>query len=127
LDNRQILGAFADVDDVRKLRLEVDNAWRTLRTRLEEVKDTLPFAEQLLQYGVGINEVLAFKLAVDEKADMESISRGAAAYKVIEEIRDYSQLGGLKKEQNRLQQQIFMSNMIMATRQQALCSKWALD
>jgi hypothetical protein len=56
----------------------------------------LPFAEQLLQYGVGINEVLAFMLAVDEKADMESISRGAAAYKVIEEIRDYSQSGGLK-------------------------------
>jgi len=36
--------------------------------------------------------------------------------------RDYSQLGGLKKEQDRLQQQIFMSNMIMTTRQQALVS-----
>jgi hypothetical protein len=117
-----ILDTFADVDDVRKLRLEVDNEWRTLKTRLEEVKDTLPFAEQLLQYEVGINEVLAIKLAVDEKADMENISRGAAAYKVIEEIRDYSQLGGLKKEQDRLQQQIFMSNMIMTTRQQALVS-----
>ena len=47
-------------------------------------------------------------VAVDEKADMERTSRGAAAYKVIEEIRDYSQLGGgLKKELERLQQQIF--------------------
>jgi len=92
-------------------------------THLEgTVKDTLPFAEQLLQYGVSINEVLAFMLAVDEKADMEGISRGAAAYKVIEEIRDYSQLGGLKKEHDRLQQQIFISNMIMTTRQQALVS-----
>ena len=52
---------------------------------------------------------------------MESIS-GAAAYKVIKEIRDYSQLGGLRKQQDRLQQQIFMSNMIMTTRQQALVS-----
>jgi len=78
--------------------------------------------EQLLQYGVGNSEVLAFMLTVDEKADMESISRGAAAYKVIEEILDYSQLGGLKKEQDRLQQQIFMSKMIMTTRQQALVS-----
>jgi hypothetical protein len=58
---------------------------------------------------------------------MECISRGAAAYKVIEEIRDYSQLGGLKKEQDRLQQQIFMSNMIMATRQQALVSLMRLQ
>lgn len=66
-------------------------------------------------------------LAVDEKADMESISRGAATYKVIEEIRDYSQLGGLKKEQDRLQQQIFLSNMIMTTRQQALVSLMRLQ
>lgn len=48
-DCAKILDAFADVEDVRKLRLEVDNAWRTLRARLEEVKDTLPLAEQLLQ------------------------------------------------------------------------------
>ena len=87
----------------------------------------MPFAEQLLQYGIGINEVLAFKLAVDEKADNESISRGAAAYKVIEELRDYSQLGGLKKEQNRLQQQLFISNMIMATRQQTFASLMRLQ
>jgi hypothetical protein len=77
-DCAKILATFADVDDVRKLRLEVDNAWRTLKTRLEEVKDTLLLAEQLLQCGVGISEALAFMLAVDEKADMESISRGAA-------------------------------------------------
>jgi hypothetical protein len=95
-----------------------DHDRQNLEARLEVVKDTLPYAEQLLQYGVGISEVLAFMLAVEEKADMERISRGAAAYKVIEELRDYSQLGGLKKEQNRLQQQIFMSNVIVASRQQ---------
>jgi hypothetical protein len=66
-------------------------------------------------------------LAVDEKADMERSSRGAAAYRVIEEIRYYSQLGGLKKELERLQQQIFMPNMIMATRQQALVSLMLLQ
>ena len=66
-------------------------------------------------------------MTVDEKIDMESISRGVAAYKVIEKIRDYSHLGGLKKEQNRLQQQIFMSNMIMTTRQQALVSLMRLQ
>jgi hypothetical protein len=96
-DCSKLLSAFADIEDTKKLRQEVDHDRQNLEARLEEVKDTLPLAEQLLQYGVGINEVLAFNLAVDEKADMERTSRGAAAYKVIEEIRDYSQLGGLKK------------------------------
>ena len=86
------------------------------------MKETLPLAQQLLQCDVVNSEVLAFMSLVDEKAEMERTSRGAAAYKVIEEIQDYSQLGLLKKEQDRLQQQIFMSNMIMASRQQALIS-----
>jgi len=75
------------IDDIKKLRLEVDNAWRRLKARVE----------QLLQYDIGISQVLSFMSAVDEKADMERTSRGAAAYKVIEDIQDYSQLDGLKK------------------------------
>ena len=126
-DCAKILNAFADIEDTKRLRQEVDHDRQNLEARLEEVKNTLPFAEQLLQYRVGISEVLAFKLAVDEKADMERTSRGAAAYNVIEEIREYSQLGGLKKEQDRLQRQIFMSNLIMTTRQQALVSLMRLQ
>ena len=53
---------------------------------------------------------------------MERVSPDRAAYKVVEEIRDYSQLGGLKKEQDRLQQQIYMFNAFMANRQAALMS-----
>ncbi|MGA9151326.1 MAG: hypothetical protein WBZ36_12175 [Candidatus Nitrosopolaris sp.] len=93
-----------------------------MRTRSEEVKESLPLAEQHLQCGVGISEVLAFMSLVDEKAEMGRISRGEAAYKVIEDIRDYSQLGLLKKEQDRPQQQIFTYNMFMATRQAVLTS-----
>jgi hypothetical protein len=126
-DCAKILSACADIEDTKRLRQEVDHDRQNLEARLEEVKDTLPLAEQLLQYGIGINEVIAFKLAVDEKAYMENIPRWTAAFKVIEEIRDYSQLGGLKKEQNRLQQQIFMLNMIMTTRQQAFVSLMRLQ
>ena len=45
-----------------------------------------------------------------------------AAYKVVEDIRDYSQLGGLKKEYYRVQQQIYMFNAFMANKQTALMS-----
>lgn len=60
--------------------------------------------------------------AVYEKADVESMPPDTAAYKVVEDIRDYSRLGGLKKERYRLQQQIYMFNMLMANQQQALMS-----
>ena len=52
----------------------------------------------LLRLNIGMGEILALHSAVYEKADMERIPPDTAAYKVVEEIRDYSQLGGLKKE-----------------------------
>ena len=76
---------------------------------------------------MGISELLAFHSAVYEKADMERIPLDTAAYKIVEDIQYYSKLGGLKKERERLQQQIFMSNMIMTTRQQALVSLMRLQ
>jgi hypothetical protein len=36
------------------------------------------------------------------------------AYKIVEDIRDYSQLGGLENKQDRLQQQFYMFNAFMA-------------
>jgi hypothetical protein len=84
-------------------------------------------AAQRPRLNVGIGELLAFHSAVYEKSDMERIPPDTAAYKVVEDIRDHLQLGLLKKEQDRLQQQIFMSNMIMVSRQQALVSLMRLQ
>ena len=81
------------------------------------MKDVLPLAEQITQLNMGVGELLAFHCAVYEKADMEKIPLDTAAYKIVEDIQHYSQLGGLKKEQDRLQQQISMSQMLMASRQ----------
>ena len=51
---------------------------------------------------MGIGELLAFHSAVYEKADMERIPLDKAAYKIVEDIQHYSQLGGLNKEQENL-------------------------
>jgi len=83
------------------------------------VKDVLPLDEQITQLKIGVGELLAFHCAVYEKADMEKIPLDTG-YKIVEDIRDYSQLGGLKHEQNRLQQQIFMSQMFIGSRQATL-------
>ena len=102
------------------------NGW-FFEARLAAVKDVLPLAEQITWLKIGIGELLTFHSAVYEKAEMERIPLDTAAYKIVEDIRDYSQLGLLKKEQDRLQKQIFMSNMIMTTRQQTLVSLMRLQ
>ena len=107
--------------------MDLDEKRLAFEAKLATVQDVLPLAEQITQLKMGIGELLAFHSAVYEKADMERIPLDTAAYKIVEDIQYYSQLGGLKKEQDRLQQQIFMSNTIMTTRQQAFVSLMRLQ
>jgi predicted RNase H-like nuclease (RuvC/YqgF family) len=109
-----VIAGYANMETLRKERMELDEERRAFEARIATVKDVLPLAEQITRLKMGIGELLAFHSAVYEKADMERIPLDTAAYKIVEDIRDYSQLGGLKKEQARLQQQIFMSQMLMA-------------
>jgi hypothetical protein len=121
-DAKRIVAEFSNRLSMKKERWEINNDRRRLEDRITKVKDVLPLAKQIMRFNIGIGELLAFHSTVYEKVDMERIPPDTAAYKVVEEIRDYSQLGGLKKEINRLQQQIFMFNAFMANKQTALMS-----
>ena len=116
----EVIAGYANMQTLRKERIELEIERRKLEDRIMDCKDVLPLGEQIMRLKIGIGELLAFHSAVYEKADMERTPVDTAAYKIVEDIRDYSQLGGLKHEQNRLQQQILMLNMFMASRQAAL-------
>jgi hypothetical protein len=118
----EVIAGYENMEALRKERMELDEERLAFEAKLATVKDVLPLAEQIMQLKMGIGELLAFHSAVYEKADMERIPLHTAAYKIVEDIQHYSQLGGLKKEQDRLQQQIFTSTMIMTTRQQEFVS-----
>jgi predicted RNase H-like nuclease (RuvC/YqgF family) len=117
---KEVIAGYANMETLRKERMKLDEERRAFETRLTTVNNVLPLAEQITRLNIGVGELLAFHCAVYEKADMEKIPLETAAYKIVEDIRNYSQLGGLKHEQNRLQQQIFMSQMFIGSRQATL-------
>ena len=120
------MAEFSVRRSMKKERREIENDRRRLEDMIIKVKDVLPLAEQIMRLKVGIGELLAFH-STYEKADMERIPPDTAAYKVVEDIRDYSQLGGLKKEQDRVQQQIYMFNTFVANKQQAIMALFRLQ
>jgi hypothetical protein len=109
-NDKRIMAEFSVRRSLKKERLDIEFNRHILEGRIKKVKDVLPLAEQLIRFRIGIGEVLAFHSAVFEKADVEKIPLDAAAYKIAQDIRDYRQIGGLKQEQNKITQQIFMRN-----------------
>jgi hypothetical protein len=72
--------------------------------------------------GIGVDKLLPFSLAVNEKARTCNLPISAAAYRVIEDIENYNRIGGMNKEITRLAVQIFGMNEICAPRNKAMTS-----
>jgi hypothetical protein len=111
----EVIAGYANMEALSKERMELDEERRAFDARVATVKDVLSIAEQTTLLKIGIGELLAFHSAVYERADRERIPHDTAAYKIVEDIRVYSQLGSLKKERDGLQQQILMLKMFMAS------------
>jgi chromosome segregation ATPase len=86
----EVIAGYANMQALKKERMDLDEERLAFEARLAAVKDVLPLAEQITRLNVGIGELLAFHSAMYEKSDMERIPPDTAAYKVVEEIRDYS-------------------------------------
>src|SRR5438128_3936464 len=90
-------------------------------------REVLPLCEQIVRFRIGIYELLAFHTAVSEKAEMYNLSKESAAYRVIEEIRDYNNLGGMKKQQSDVAMQIYALNQFSARQNNAIMALMRLQ
>jgi hypothetical protein len=98
-----------------------------LESRLDRYKDVLPLCEQIVHLQIGIGELIAFHTAVCEKAEMLNLSLESAAYRVIEDIRDYNKLGGMKKQQSYIATQIYLLNQFSGRQNNALMALFKLQ
>jgi hypothetical protein len=69
---------------------------------------------------IGVDKLLPFSLAVNEKARTNNLPTSAAAYRVIEDIENYNRIGGLKKEISNLAMQRYAINQMSAPRDKAI-------
>ena len=104
----------------KKQQLEIQRQAFDLEEKIKKYKDVLPLAGQIAEHGIGFRELLAFHCAVFEKAEAQGIPPDTAAFKVVEEIKQYSELGGLIKQQEQVRQQIWMMNTFTANRNEAI-------
>jgi hypothetical protein len=87
---------------------------------MSQYKQVLPHLLQIRSWGIGIDKLSTFSIAVDETAQKYNLSISAAAYRVIEGIDDYNIIGGMKNEISNLALQRYAINQISAPRDKAI-------
>jgi len=133
-DPSKIMNAFIEIQDVRglrqellKLREETENNRRALATKMEEVKETLPWAKQMHDLGVSFEQFFVFTDIVREYAEEQRMDPKAACYRVVQDLRFLQQYGGIRRAFQQSQQTLAVMEAFTATKQRALMVLMALE
>jgi len=80
----------------------------------------LPLCGQIVRFGIGIGELIAFHAAVAKKVDTEKISYSRAAFALMDGIDTSDKLFDARKQLNDTWMQIQMVNLFSARQNEAL-------
>jgi hypothetical protein len=126
-DPKTIVAELSNIKSLKRRENALQYECKLHEERMARTREVLPLCEQIVRLRVGTDELLAFHTAVCEKAERYNLSRESAAYRVIEDIRDYDKLGGLKKQQSDLAMQIYAMNQFSARQNNAIMALMRLQ
>jgi hypothetical protein len=121
-DPKKIVAEFARLNSLRGSERLLKKNCQILENRMSQYKQVLPHLLQIRSWGIGIDKLSTFSIAVNEKAQKYNLSISAAAYRLIEDIENYNRIGGMNREIARLAVQICTMNQICAPRNKAITS-----
>ena len=119
-DPKKIVAEFARLNSLRGSERLLKKNCQILENRMSQYTQVLPHLLQIRSWGIGIDKLSTFSIAVNEKAQKYNLSISTAAYRVIEDIDDYIRIGGMKNEMSNLAMQRYAINQISAPRDKAI-------
>ncbi|MFL6361729.1 MAG: hypothetical protein ACJ72V_20635 [Nitrososphaeraceae archaeon] len=119
-DVKKIVAKLRKIKRLDKKEKGLENNCTILSRMLEEYKEIIPLAKKIVGMNIGINELLVFDNAVNQIAKKYNLPTSMAASRLLNEIRDYDKIGGMKREISRLSQQLIVVDGICTNRNKAM-------
>ena len=111
-DGKKIVGKLRSIRRLEKKQERLKNSCEMLSKKEAKYKEIIPLAQLIWDLHIGRNELISFKVAVNEAAQQYGFPASTAAFHVLNNIRDYNKIGELKKELNKLTAEVVSVNEI---------------
>ncbi len=106
-DSKKIVKELGSVERLVKRKNKAKKNYEMYSKLLQKCKDVLPLTEEIAALGIGVDELIAFKAAINQGAKLYNLPPLAATLRLVDEIRKYNMIGGLENELQRLGLQKF--------------------
>ena len=117
---KKIVGKLRTIQRLEKKEKRLENNCTILSNLLDKHKETVPLAELIEAMHIGKNELISFKIAVNEAAETYGFPRSTAAVYVLNNLRDYNKKGQLKRELSSLYLQKYTVEQLCSGQSQVI-------
>ncbi|MFL6455328.1 MAG: hypothetical protein ACJ71L_15180 [Nitrososphaeraceae archaeon] len=116
----KIVAKLRNIKRLENKENKLKNSCEMLSKKEIKYKEIIPLANLIWDLRVGKNELISFKIAVNEAAETYGFTPSAAALHVINVIKDYNKRGQLKHELSELNFQKYAINEFCSSRSQVI-------
>jgi hypothetical protein len=93
---------------------------KELSRQAAKYRDILPFTEEIAAWGICITELLALKVGINQAAKHYNLPPLAATLQLIEDIKKYNKINGLREEISALYLQKYTLDQACSCHSQSL-------
>jgi hypothetical protein len=118
----KIIGKLRNIKQLENKENRLKNSCEKLSKKEAKYKEIIPLAELIWDLHISRNELISFKIAVNESVETYGLSPSSAALDVINLIKDHNKRGQLKHELSELSFQNYAINRFCSSRRQVIMS-----
>jgi hypothetical protein len=119
-DGKEIAAKLYNIQELEGKEKELKNKCKKLSKRISMYKNVMPLTEEIAALQIGIDELIALKAGINQGAKLYKLPPLAATLRLIEDIKKYNKIDGLKRELSALYLQKYTINEACSRQSQAL-------
>ncbi len=101
-DVKKIARKLRGIERLEKKEKQLRGRCEVFTKQTAKYKDILPLVEEIAALHIDMNELIAFKAAINQAVELYNLPPLTATLRLIEDIKKFERLGGLEQELRRL-------------------------
>jgi hypothetical protein len=116
----KIIAKLRNVKRLENKEVKLKTSCEALSKKEARYKDVIPFTEEIVAFGIGIQELIGLEIGIKEAAKAYNMSFYNSTLRLIDDIKSYNKINGLGRELDRLSLQKYTLDQACSAQSQSL-------
>jgi hypothetical protein len=119
-DGKEIADKLYNTLDLELKEKDLKEKSKKLSKRISKYRDIIPLTEDIAALGIGLDELLAFEIAINQSARHYNLPFVSATMRLIDDIKSYNKINDIKGQLTALQLQKYALDQACSSQSQCL-------